>query len=616
MAEVISRREQRNLFLTSSVTMESRRLTVLYGSQTGTAQDVAERVAREAKRRHFSTKVLAMDQYPIASLIHEAMVIFVCSTTGQGDEPDNMKVFWKFLLRKNLPSNSLCQLNFAVLGLGDSSYQKFNFVAKKLQKRLLQLGGNPLHTLGLADDQHDLGPDAVVDPWLNSLWNKVLSLYPLPPDKAIISEHILPPPRYKVKFVDGDQDSINGLHVPTDSNITGPSQNNPFYARLVSNDRITADDHWQDVRLIKLDVSGSGLSHAAGDVVMIQPPNLPDEVQTFIQLLKLNPQDRVILQQNDPDVQLPPSLLQPRTIQHLVEQYWDIHAVPRRWFFTLLSYFADDEMEKEKFQEFSTAEGQEELYSYCNRPRRTTLEVLQDFPHVINTIPVDYLFDLVPPIQPRAFSIASSLKAHPNEVHVLMAVVQYRTKLVTPRRGLCSTWLSSLNPQKDDVRIPMWIRRGTISFPKTPATPVIMVGPGTGLAPFRGFIQERTTLGIGGNVLFFGCRNKDKDFFCASEWQPLVEKGFLSLYTAFSRDQEEKVYVQQRIKENGAVIWDLIHNQEAWIFVAGNAKQMPTDVQSALQSVLMDHGNMGEAEADRYIHSLEHRRRYQVEAWS
>lgn len=158
----------------------ARKLSILYGSQTGTAQDLAEYVWRESKRFHFTGTVIPMDKYDIRQLINEELVVFVCATTGQGDEPDNMKSFWKFLLRKSLPSDSLSSVSCAVLGLGDSSYEKFNFVAKRLNKRLQQLGANILIPVGLCDDQHDLGASAVYTIWINNLWDALLKQAPLP----------------------------------------------------------------------------------------------------------------------------------------------------------------------------------------------------------------------------------------------------------------------------------------------------------------------------------------------------------------------------------------------------------------------------------------------------
>ena len=190
---------------------DKRRIVILYGSQTGTAQAVAERVFREAKRLHFQTKICAMDDYrPIESLLDETLAVFVCSTTGQGDTPSNMNKFWKFLLRKNLPSDSLDRLKFGVLGLGDSSYQKFNFVSKRLHKRLIQLGAECVVDLGLGDDQHDLGPDAVIDPWLKDFWQRALQLMPMPEGMLPIPSNIRPPPRFRPDF-DIDDPQVHSL---------------------------------------------------------------------------------------------------------------------------------------------------------------------------------------------------------------------------------------------------------------------------------------------------------------------------------------------------------------------------------------------------------------------
>nr|XP_033817301.1 NADPH-dependent diflavin oxidoreductase 1 isoform X2 [Geotrypetes seraphini]XP_033817302.1 NADPH-dependent diflavin oxidoreductase 1 isoform X2 [Geotrypetes seraphini] len=595
--------------------MAERRLLVLFGSQTGTAEDMAERIGREAKRRHFVCRIEALDNYCVANLIHEPLVVFVCSTTGQGDPPDNMKKFWRFILRKNLPPASLCQVDYAVMGLGDSSYPKFNFVAKKLHKRLLQLGGCPILSVALADDQHELGPDAVSDPWLKDLWSKILLLYPLPQGLDVISDDVLLPPKFILHFLDDDIHSKNN-DVQSLNLQTTPSEQQPFLAPMLSNERVTAQSHFQDVRLIEFDITNSGMKYSAGDVVMIQPQNILEDVQQFCQLLQLNPSKRFILVPSDPSTSLPAHLPQPCNVQYLVERYLDISCVPRRTFFHLLSHFSSDELEREKLQEFSSAQGQEELYSYCNRPRRTTLEVLFDFPNTSSCIPPEYLFELIPRIRPRSFSIASSLLTHPNRIQILLAVVQYKTRLSVPRRGLCSFWLASLRPEDGDILVPLWVKKGNLMFPSDLETPVILVGPGTGVAPFRAAIQERVAQKKKGNCLFFGCRKRLQDYYCESEWAELMKMGFLTLFTAFSRDQEDKVYVQHRIIENGHLVWDLINNGRAWIYLAGNAKLMPEAVISAFKSVFQSEGGMSPSEAEQYLAMLEQSHQFQSETWS
>ena len=242
-----------------------------------------------------------------------------------------------------------------------------------------------------------------------------------------------------------------------------------------------------------------------------------------------------------------------------------------RYFWELLSHFTTSDLEREKLLEFCSPEGQDELYSYCHRPRRTIVEILGDFPQTTQNIDLNYLYDLIQPLQPRAFSIASSQRVDASQLQLLMAVVRYKSKLVKPREGVCSTWLSRLNPKVDtSVKVPVWVKKGTISFPSNNNNcPVIMVGPGTGVAPFRNFIQERVSNNIGGNVLFFGCRNKAADFLCEREWQGYVDRGLLKLFVAFSRDQEDKQYVQHLIEEKAALVWDLVHHSGAYFYVAG-----------------------------------------------
>ncbi|XP_074640456.1 NADPH-dependent diflavin oxidoreductase 1-like [Tubulanus polymorphus] len=582
-----------------------RKVTVLYGSQTGTAKDVAERVIREAKRRYFSVHLSALDEFPMENWIHEKFIVIVCSTTGQGDPPDNMKNYWRFILRKSLPVNSLCDLKFSIIGLGDSSYQKFNVIAKKLHKRLLQLGATALCLPALGDDQHDLGPDAAIDPWLKQFWNEALELYPIPDGKQVISDQILPLPRYEIIYETNNQ---NNIDIRRDNSQVQ-------YLQLLSNDRVTAIDHFQDVRLIRF--NNTNLKYEPGDVLMIHPNNSLQSVENFLKLFALDPDALFLLKQNDPDFSIPASLPQPCTMRYLVESYLDINSIPRRYFFELLAFFTDSELEEEKLREFASTEGQQELYDYCNRMKRTTLEVLDDFPCAVKNLKIDYLFDLIPALQPRAFSIASAIQANEAEIQLLMAVVRYKTKLVKPRTGVCSTWLSELQPKNNlKIYVPVWMKTGTIHFPTDPLTPVIMVGPGTGLAPFRSFIQKRTSQGYGGMMLFFGCRNENKDYYCKEEWLDPTARGLLQVFTAFSRDQEDKIYVQHLIKIHADLVWNWIHEKRAWFFIAGNANQMPDNVKDALKTVIMDKGNLEELEAQKYIENLEKTKRFQVEAWS
>lgn len=235
----------------------------------------------------------------------------------------------------------------------------------------------------------------------------------------------------------------------------------------------------------------------------------------------------------------PSFLSKPLPLITIARQYWDLNALPRARAFEVLSYNCSNELEKEKLLEFASFERQQDLLSYVNRPRRTILEVLQDFPHATSKLTTDILFELFQPIKPRPFSIASSMLS--NRLDLLVAVVEYQTRLKALRKGLCSNWLKTL--QRGD-RVRVSIKKGTFSFPKDIDTPLVMVAPGTGLAIFRGILQDYELKGetVGDKLLlFFGSRNENEDFHCREELRRMESEGWLKLFCAFSRDQKDKV---------------------------------------------------------------------------
>ncbi|CAN1731347.1 NADPH-dependent diflavin oxidoreductase 1 [Linum perenne] len=302
------------------------------------------------------------------------------------------------------------------------------------------------------------------------------------------------------------------------------------------------------------------------------------------------------------------SQVMPIKLKRYVELAMDVaSASPRRYFFEVMSFFASAEHEKERLQYFASAEGRDDLYQYNQKERRTVLEVLEDFPSV--QIPFEWLVELVPPLKKRAFSIASSLSAHPNQVHLTVNIVSWTTPFKRKRSGLCSTWLASLDPLLG-VRIPAWFHKGCLPAPP-PSLPLILVGPGTGCAPFRGFLEERAV-------------NKDDDFLYRDLWQSHSEHddGLLSeargggFYVAFSRDQPQKVYVQHKMLEQSQRIWKLVSEGEAAIYVAGSSTKMPCDVMSALEEIISREGRVLKHTAAMLIRRLERDGKYHVEAWS
>ncbi|KAK9823590.1 hypothetical protein WJX72_004073 [[Myrmecia] bisecta] len=584
-------------------------LLVLYGSETGNAQDVAERVGREGKRRHYKVRVVRMDAYNVAQLPTEPAVVFVTSTTGQGELPKNMRQFWRFLLRKSLPPDSLAAVSFAVFGLGDSGYLKYNVAAKKLDRRLAALGAAAVLERGLGDDQHPSGFDAALDPWLRSLWEQLRLRFPLPlglsdPDPGDTSTSL--EPKFHVTFLPattsngGDCESAAtaapaneleeavaaarafhsldpaGTGVDSLANTIGSGLASgggtrygpwrPYMAAVAGNTRITTASHFQDVRHVELDLGDSGLVYEPGDLVAIFPQQSQAAVQQFLVRVGLDPNARVRVEL----AEQPANSQAARSIEvrvgALVNGVLDINgASPRRFFFEVLKHFASTDLEVERLEYFSTPEGRDDLYRYNQREDRTVLEVLQDFKSASPSL--EWLLQTVPHLQPRYFSIASSLHG---------------------------------------------------------SVPLILIGPGTGVAPFRAFLEEREQLAKQGQAmapahLYFGCRSEHGDYYYRSDWERMQQAGILAaeagLVTAFSRDQPRKVYVQHRIRENGALIWQLLQ-QGGMVYVSGSAAKMPQDVARALADVVCEHGRLPQQDAAEYVRKLELSRRYFVEAWS
>ncbi|KAF9095598.1 NADPH-dependent diflavin oxidoreductase 1 [Mortierella sp. GBA35] len=649
----------------------ARRILFLYGSQTGCAQDVAENAAREARRMHFSATVSAMDDYDRSLLIREHFVVFIASTTGQGEEPDNMKKFWKFLLRKSHPSDALDHMEYTVLGLGDSSYIKFNWPAKKLYKRLMQLGAVPFYEPAYADDQHYLGVDGTLGPWLTGLWKVALEKYPIPPPLKIIPEHVIFKNSFSLVFdpkeIDPEHSSQQRQQQPLDFNM----EPNSYLATLLTNKRITHEKHNQDVRHIELLVQDPVFpGYHPGDVVTMRPRNLAKDVEEFLEYNGWTSiaDDPLTIVENLSDHPLPKHIPHRQTIRSLLTNHLNVFMTPRTSFFQLLIHFTPNEDEKDKLREFVSPAGQDDLYSYCHRMKRTIFEVLADFKDV--KIPLDYMLDVLPTIMPRSFSIASAPLASVQEqtqavvpvagvqevattngtvttgnvegelqwkLDLCIAIVHYKTKLWKWRTGICTKWLKSLQAAEELVAdedgstateesvkskkepSQFWIRiqRGTLKLPKDPSVPLICIGPGTGVAPMRSFLHHRIyAQGATQNVLFFGCRKGGRDYHYRQEWEQLQSEGKLRVFTACSRDQEDKVYVQHLIEQQGALVWNYLHDQKGTILLSGASNRMPADVTRALQRVIAQHGQMSVEDAHAYLNRVEKEGRFQQECWA
>ncbi|WRX32075.1 Oxidoreductase FAD/NAD(P)-binding - like 8 [Theobroma cacao] len=647
--------------------IKSKKLLILYATQTGNALDAAERIAREAERRACLVVIRSTDEYDASSLPEEDAVIFVVSTTGQGDAPDSMKamlVFWRFLLQRNLGSHWLEGVHYAVFGLGDSGYQKYNFVAKKLDKRLSDLGATAVVERGLGDDQHPSGYEAALDPWMSALWSRLSEIkpnfFPEGPNFLVPNVELIGQPKFQVTYHNIDK-MDSQLSSATDfeylemqigracsmyaGKVSHEKCKPDAFLKMIKNFPLTRASHEKDVRHLEFEFVTQVVQYEIGGVLEVLPSQNPAAVDSFIQHCNLDPESFISIHPRelenhhlDDNVN---TLEVPIKLRTFVELTMDVaSASPRRYFFearsylchndaiyrsnflVVMSFFATAEHEKERLQYFASPEGRDDLYQYNQKERRTVLEVLEDFPSV--QMPFEWLVQLVPPLKKRAFSISSSPLAHPNQVHLTVDVVSWTTPFKRKRRGLCSTWLASLNPEQR-IYIPVWFRKGLLP-PPPPSLPLILVGPGTGCAPFRGFVDERAAQSLSGSIapiiLFFGCRNEENDFLYRDFWSSHSQNdGVLSeakgggFYAAFSRDQPLKVYVQHKMQEQSQRIWNLLCEGAA-IYVAGSSTKMPSDVMLAFEEIISKESGAPRESAARWLTSLEKAGKYHVEAWS
>ncbi|KAI8301090.1 NADPH-dependent diflavin oxidoreductase 1 [Colletotrichum sp. SAR11_59] len=589
-----------------------RSMLILYGSETGNSQDIAEELGRNAQRLHFNTKVDEMNGAQLSLLLQYTLVVFVISTTGQGDMPRNSTVFWKSLLRKKLPPGCLGNVKFTTFGLGDSMYIKFNWAARKLHKRLEQLGAQEFYPRGEADEQDSDGADERYMPWAADLRKKLLDLYPLPAGVSPIPDDALLPPVYSISLLNLDVKSTNGHGPDPEKAVDELSQETNSLkiadtppstllhipssqpATLTHNTRVTPSTHFQDVRQITLTLP-SQPAISPFDSLTIYPKNFPQDVQKLIDLMDWRPvADLPLSLPSDPPRGLFVDPTTSTTLRHLLTHNLDITSIPRRSFLKEMFHFTKDEYHRERLLEFTMREYTDEFYDYTTRPRRTILEVLEEFTSV--RIPLGRVLDMFPIMRGRDFSIASvRQKQQPDqtaEVELLVALVKYKTILRKIRQGLCSRYLESL-PTGTPLRITLNRSSASLHGSAHARRPLVAVATGTGVAPLRLFIEERLSHGddVGSTAIFFGNRSRYADFHFKDVWEDLKsrqEKGGFAVHTAFSRDKDTpREYVQDVIRKRPADIRSMVAGNAIFV-VCGASLKMSRAVKEAVKSCLAE----------------------------
>ncbi len=554
-------------------------LLILYGSQSGNAEGLAHDLAAKARVRAggapVAPRVVSMDQYGDIDFATAKHILIISSTWGDGEMPDNAATFWKWLQGAEAPS--LGHAAHAVLALGDRNYRRFCQAGKNFDERLATLGARRLRPVCECDVDYE----AAAHTWLETVLaelDKELPHSGATDSASVGPQHVATLP---------DAESAAAPVAPTHSKA------NPFLAPLLENRPLNARASAKDTRHLAFSLVGSGLEYKAGDALGILPRNDYDLADRLILRLNCGGNERVTLSWGEES-----------TLRAALLARLDLRRASAKLLEAILQG-ARNPGERARLEGLLAAPDTAALTDYLNG--RDALDVLDDFSKS-NPDPQTVIAALGR-LTPRLYSIASSPKAHPGEVHLCVGIVRARVggRL---RRGVASTHLAERVPLGTSV--PVYIQPSAhFGVPAAPGTPLIMVGPGTGIAPFRAFLEERRARGdTGKNWLLFGDRKRELDFLYADEILDMQRDGFLTrLDLAFSRDQEDKVYVQDRMLEHGAELFAWLE-QGAHFAVCGDAKRMAKDVDAALHRIVAQHGGLSEDAAREYVAALKKSGRY------
>jgi sulfite reductase (NADPH) flavoprotein alpha-component len=550
---------------------EEARLTILYGSETGNAERVAREAAEAAAARGLAARVVDRADYKPRELRDERLILIVTATHGEGAPPDPAADFYEFLHGRKAPK--LGQTQFAVLALGDSSYEFFCQTGRDFDARLEELGAHRL-TDRLDCDVEFEAPAAQ---WLD----KALQAY-----ENAAGRPAQPRPAGNVIEFAGH---VSRAAAPT----LVYDRKRPFSAEALENLVLNGRGSERETRHIELSLAGSGIDYAPGDVLGLLPHNREETVAELLEALALDPQHRVAGTHEE----LP--------LTEVLRREYEITTLTPGFIRAWAEHSGD-----ETLRALTGEDARAELARFMRE--RWLIDVITE--HPAPGVDAATLLGMLRRLQPREYSIASSLAANPDEVHLTVAAVRYASR-GRDRHGVASTHLADSIAPGD--RVDVYVRPNNhFRLPADPNTPVIMVGPGTGVAPFRAFMQEREIMGAkGANWLFFGNPHLRTDFLYQTEWQKWLADGVLQrLDVAFSRDQDHKVYVQHRIREAGAELYGQLE-QGAHFYVCGDAERMAGDVHAALVEIVRAHGGRSEEAAVEYVKQMQRDKRYQRDVY-
>lgn len=532
-------------------------LTILFGSESGNTEGLADRLKDSAAAEGFKCKVVDMADAKLADLAKAENLLVLVSTWGEGEPPSRASDFYDAIMAEK--AVKLDGVNFSVLGLGDSSYAQFNQMAKEFDKRLEDLGGTRIYDRVDCDVEFE----GAYTGWSNGVIAKLKDIAK-PTGGAPIA-------------------------MPTFSAApVAPAYNkaNPFPAEMLSCINLNGTGSAKETVHAEISLEGSGLTYQPGDALGVVPVNSSDLIEEFLKAAKLDARENVSFKDelSIPFGEVLRKHLDLRTLNSVI-----LKKYAKACDYKDLLKMSED---REKVSEWSWG--------------RDVVDLIKEYPSSLRA--GDWVH-LLRPLSPRLYSIASAISAHPGEVHLTVGAVRYEAH-GRAKKGVCSTFIA--DAWKEGTTAGVYFHSNkNFKLPADPSTPIIMVGPGTGIAPFRSFVEERAATGATGeNWLFFGDQRYTYDFLYQTEWQDYLKKGVLTkLDLAFSRDQPEKIYVQDRMRENGKELWQWLDNG-AYFYVCGDASRMAKDVNQALIDIVAEHGEKSEEDAIAYVKQMTKERRY------
>lgn len=542
---------------------EKRAITLLYGSETGNAQGLAEIFEERLSNIGHNITLKAMDEFKPKNLKNVEDLFIITSTQGEGDPPDNAAELHEFIHGRKAPK--LEGVRFSVLALGDQTYEFFCQTGKDFDKKLEELGAERLYER--VDCDVDYEEDA--EKWMANVINTIDSAPEGTQSEQVVSESIKSAKEKKY------------------------SKANPYQAEVLENINLNGRGSNKETRHIEFLLDNFGEEYEVGDCLVVLPQNDPALVELLMSTLGWDPGDQIQISEDGDTISL----------EEALTSYFEITKLTRPLLQNAAAYF-DNEALEDKVQD------SEWIQNYIEG--RDFIDLLNDFPP--EELEPEDLYQILRKLPPREYSISSSYQSLPDEVHITVGAVRYNTH-GRDRSGVCSVQFAERIQPGDTV--PIYLKRNpNFKFPKDGDTPVIMIGPGTGIAPFRAHMQEREEYGYKGNTwLFFGDQHFTTDFLYQTEWQEWLKDGVLEkMNVAFSRDTDQKVYVQHRIAEHSKEFNEWLE-KGASIYICGDEKNMAKDVHQAIRNVLVKEQNLTEEDAESYLKQMKKDKRYQRDVY-